>query len=412
MVKIIMRIKSFSIVLMLALICLIPCRSADAAAPPEIIGVAGVLIDSESGQVLYVKEPHKHMYPASTTKVLTAIIAIESCNLSDIVTVPAEACGIEGSSIGLHENEQISMRDLVYALMLNSGNDAAVAIAIHIGGSVENFADMMNSRASALGAIDSHFENPNGLPDENHYTSAYDLSLIAKYAMKNQIFREIVSTQISEMHRTYPDAQTQLANSNRLFSRYPGTIGVKTGYTDIAGQCLIAASEKDGRELISVVLCSEGTGIYDDSIALMEYGHNEFNKISVIQVGSFVTNLQVNRGSPDYVGVTAGQSIIYSIPVDNSQTIEQRVFVYEDLTAPLSSGQKLGELAFFNEGAEFGRVDLIAQNDVSRNRLSYWRQASYVLILLVAIRLIGFVRRRSRRRYFDRRKRERLEYLR
>ena len=391
--------------LLLILLCFIPSQQMNASVPPPyILGGAGILIDSENGQALYVKEPHKHMYPASTTKILTAIIAIENTELDDIVLIPAEASNIEGSSIGLHEGELITIEDLLYAMMLNSGNDAAVAIAVYVGGSVSDFVDIMNSKAAELGAVDSHFNNPNGLPDENHYTSAYDLSLIARYAMKNKTFREIVSTQTKVINRTFPEAQTNLVNSSRLFSRYPGTIGIKTGYTEAAGQCLIAATVKGNRELISVVLGSEGVGIYDDTIALMEYGYNQYNKVSVIEKGTHIADVQVKNGAPDYVEVAASMSINYDIPVENSQTIDKDVYIYEGIAAPIELGAKLGEVVFYNEDVEIGRADLLAGQDVSRTWTSYWQYALCTAALLLVIRLIFFIRRRARRRYFAKRK--------
>jgi len=390
--------------------CFIPCQQVNAE-PPYIIGSSGILIDSESGQVLYVKEDNKRMYPASTTKVLTAIIAIENSSLDEIVLIPLEACDAEGSSIGLQEGELITMEDLLYALMLNSGNDAAIAIAVHVGGSVEEFVKMMNSKASELGALNSNFTNPNGLPDENHYSSAYDLSAIAKYAMRNEAFREIVSTQTKVINRTYPDAQVNLSNSSRLFSRYAGTIGVKTGYTDAAGQCLIAATVRDDRELISVVLSSEGTGIYDDTIALMEYGYNQFNKTLLIEEGVFVTHIPVIFGKPEYVEVVAGKSASYNISTENSQTVDRTLILFDSIKSPISAGEKLGDLYFENEGIVIGRVDLLAKQDIGRNWLSYWRYVLYGVAFLVFISLIGSIRRRTRRRYFERRRRDRRTYI-
>ena len=394
--------------MLLFLICFLPGQPLRAAVPPpELVGLAGILIDNESGQILYVKEPHQKMYPASTTKILTAILTLENASLSEIVTVTEDACNVDGSAIGLHEGEQIVLEDLLYALMLSSGNDAAVAIAVHVGGSVEGFVAMMNNKATELGATDSHFNNPNGLPDENHYTSAYDLSLIAKYAMQNTAFREIVATQSKVINRTYPEAQTNMVNSSRLFSRYPGTIGVKTGYTEAAGQCLVAATVKGERELLSVVLASEGTGIYDDTIALMEYGYNQFEKVEIIPKGAYITDSPVKNGAPDLVAVTAGQTLSYNLPVENPRAIEQEVNLYQGRAAPITFGEKLGELVFYNHNEEIGRVDLLAAQNVSRSWLSYWPYAATLVAFLLIVRCGFYLRRRARRRYYETRRLER-----
>ena len=403
-----MRIKNYLIILLITLILCSPCRQAYAApSPPDILGGAGILIDNDNGQILYTKEPHKHMYPASTTKILTAILAIENTSLSDMVEIPEEACNVDGSAIGLHEDESISMEDMLYALLLSSGNDCAVAIAVHVGGSVEGFVRMMNAKAAELGAVDSHFNNPNGLPDDNHYTSAYDLSQIAKYAMKNKTFREIVSTQSRVIKRDYPDAQTNMVNSSRLFSRYEGVIGVKTGYTEAAGQCLVAATVRGDRELLSVVLASEGVGIYDDTIALMEYGYNQYEKVSVVEKGTYITEATVKNGSPESVAVAAGQSLDYNIPAGNSGVIEQKVFLYQGITAPVAYGEKLGDVVFYNNNVEIGRADLQAWQDIPRSWVSYWPYAVGFAVFLLAVRIGFYIRRRARRRYYETRRMER-----
>ena len=217
-------------------------------AEPELVGEAAALIDSRNEQLLFEKNSNKRMYPASTTKILTAIIALERGNLEDIVSIPRVACNIEGSAIGLQEEEKITLEDLLYALMLNSGNDTAVAIACHIGGSVEEFARMMNELAVRIGAENSNFKNPNGLPDPDHYTTARDMALIAHYAMQNPEFRKIVSTRSATIQRGVPDAQIYLENSNKLLWNYDGTIGIKTGYTNDARQCLVSAAARQDRK--------------------------------------------------------------------------------------------------------------------------------------------------------------------
>ena len=408
-----MIIRRITLVLLTLLVGLLPIRPAVAQSEvPEIVGGAAILVDCFNGQILYEKEAYKRMYPASTTKILTAIIALENNQLSETVKVPREACLVGGSSIGLQEGELISLRDLMYALLLNSGNDAATAIAVHVGGSVSGFVEMMNQKAIELSAFSSNFKNPHGLSDEEHYTTAYDLYLIADYAMKHPVFREIVATDISEIQRTHPEAQTKLANSNKLLSRHSEVIGVKTGYTDMAGQCLVSAAIKQERELIAVVLASEGQLIYDDSMALLNYGFDRFSLQSLFEERDFVVSVPVKNGRLDKVDLMAGGSIYYYQPVDGTVTVEKRIDFTKPTIAPLHAGEKLGELIIIDGRREVSRVDLYCLTDVPKALIAYvpkalivsWKYALGLVVFLVMVRVINGIRRAKRRQAFLRRR--------
>lgn len=379
---------------------------AQAAAGPEIVGEAAVLMDIKNGQVLYEKNPHQKIYPASTTKTLTAVVALENGRLDDLVTIQKEDCNIEGSAIGLREGEKISLEDLLYALMLNSGNDTAVAIARHVGGSVENFVRMMNKKAAELGAVNSQFNNPNGLPDPGHYSTAYDMALIARYAMQNPEFRKIVSTKVKTIRREVPGAQTFLLNHNKLLWRYDGAIGVKTGYTSEAGQCLIAAASREGRELISVVMKSEGNNIWTDSMKLLDYGFDEFNSVTLTEAGRYITDAPVRFGVDEMVPLQTGFSLTYNLPRDKKDGVRQEVMLRGNITAPVRAGEKLGELAFFSGEQELGRVDLLAQQEVKRRvSAQWWLWFLLVAALFVIIAIIRYhsnARRRRWERYYRR----------
>jgi len=387
----------------LIMICifLLAAGSLPAFAGPQVVGETAVLIDCKNGQVLYEKNPHRRMYPASTTKILTAIIALEKSRLTDLAIVSKDACNIEGSAIGLQEGEVISIEDLLYALMLNSGNDSAVAIAQHVGGSVDGFVRLMNEKAAELGAVDTHFNNPNGLPDPNHYSSAYDLALIARYAMQNQEFRKIAATKTKNIKREDPKAQTYLLNHNKLLWQYEGTIGIKTGYTEAARQCLVAAAARQGRELIAVVLGSEGSSIWDDAKELLNYGFNEFDSMSVIENGKYITDAQVRLGVSGTVPVLASRSLLYDFPRDEPLEIRQEVRLREKITAPVEAGEKLGEIAFFNGEQEIGRVDLVSQQAVPRKISVYWWSWFLLALTLLTLRAIFRYHSKSRRRYYQ-----------
>lgn len=220
---------------------------------PDIInadadGVAEIAMELNTGKVLHRKNEQKRLPMASTTKIMTALIISEDCDLDDEVTVPCESVGIEGSSIYLKEGEKLTVRDLLYGLMLRSGNDAAVALSIIHSGDTESFVSKMNERAQEIGAYNTHFVNPNGLPAENHFTTAEDLCNIARTAMKNETFAEVVST------TDYRGDYRNFTNKNKLLYSFEGANGIKTGYTDRAGRCLVSSAERNGMDVICVVL--------------------------------------------------------------------------------------------------------------------------------------------------------------
>ncbi|MGI6491507.1 MAG: D-alanyl-D-alanine carboxypeptidase [Peptococcaceae bacterium] len=384
-------------------------RTADAL--PEVTGEAAVLMDSRNGQFIYEKNASQRMYPASTTKILTAIIALESGKLNDMVTISAGSCNVEGSAIGLQEGEKISMVDLLYAMMLNSGNDAAMAIATHIAGSIEGFAELMNKKAAAIGAVNSHFNNPSGLPDPNHFTTAQDMALIALYAMQNPEFRKIVATHTQTIKRADPLAQTYLENSNRLLWNYEGTIGVKTGYTNDAGQCLVSAANRHGRELLAVVMKAEGNNIWSDSMALLDYGFNGFINVCLTEAGKPAGEIEVYYGESESVPVQTGCSLYYNFPKYQEVALRTEVQQAAIIKAPVKEGAKLGELVYFSGDYELGRVDLLAQKQVERKFLTkIWPWVIVVLLLAVLVLLVRKHNMARRRRWHKYRQRNRLPY--
>lgn len=237
---------------------------------------AAILMDLDTGALLYSKNIHERLYPASTTKILTAILTLESGSLDRIVTVGKNPPTVEPSKIDLKQGEKIQLRYLLYALLVDSANDAAVAIAEYIGGSEENFAKMMNAKAKLIGCRDSHFANPNGLPNRNHYTSAYDLAIITRYAMKNLTFRKVVATKSYIIPPTNMSQARSITNHNKMILPsssyyYPGCIGVKTGYTIVSRHTLVSAAVRGNKRLLSVIL-KDSTPPYNDIEALFNYG--------------------------------------------------------------------------------------------------------------------------------------------
>ena len=334
---------------------------------PRIDATAAIVMDMESGRVLYEKNAHSQRAIASTTKILTSIIAIEKGNLEDIVTVSERAASIWGSKIKLKEGEKLKLKELLYGLMLNSGNDAAIAIAEHIAGSVENFADMMNSKAVEIGAKNSHFITPHGLDTPGQYSTAYDLALITRYALKNPVFAEIVKTKTSEI------PGRSLHNTNEVLFSYPGADGVKTGYTGQAGRCLVASATKNNTKIITVVLnCATRAKRAQSTINLFEYAFNNYKKVTLIQQNRNIEVLPVDRGIEKWVNIKAAAEITMPLRTDEEEKLKMKLELPEMLEAPVKAGEEIGYAIFTIDDMELARTPLyIAESVRRKNFLDY-----------------------------------------
>lgn len=325
------------------------------------VSAGGVmLMDARTHKVLYAKTAHEKLPMASTTKIMTAILAIEAGNLDALVTVPQEAYGVEGSSMYLRLGEQISMRDLLYGLMLVSGNDAAVAIAVHVGGSVEGFAALMNARAASLGAHNTHFVTPNGLPDPDHYTTAYDLALIACYAMQNETFREIVGT--TYYQTTTGEIARTVKNKNKILWEYEGGNGVKTGYTMAAGKCLVFAAEREGMQLVGVVLnCPD---MFPSAKRLLDYGFETYQQETLVAADERIARVRVTGGKKNALEVAAKNDIIILVKDGDSTTVRTVVNLAGPVEAPVEKGDVLGTLEVWEDGRVLAETELVAAETV------------------------------------------------
>lgn len=270
--------------ILMALILCIPSTHVWAApgSPPPISAETAALVDVASGRILAEKQGNKRMRIASLTKIMTAIVALEEGSSQDIVTTPPSAYGKEGSSIYLKRGEKMKMEDMLYGLMLRSGNDAAVAIAEHVGGSVDGFARMMNEKAQYIGMRSSHFTNPHGLDDsDNHYSTANDMALLTAYALRNPEFKKIVSTQVKYIPWEGEQWDRKLLNKNKMLRLYEGADGVKTGYTKIAKRCLSSSATRGGQQLAIVVLNAPQD--WNDSMSWMDYGFANYPQTELIK---------------------------------------------------------------------------------------------------------------------------------
>lgn len=335
-----------------------------------IVGESAILIDVKTGKVLYQKNANKRMEPASTTKIMTAILALEKGNLSDTVVTGSNPPLAEGTRIYLEEGEELTLEQLLYAMLLNSANDAAVAIAEHIGGNVTNFANMMNEKAYELGAKNTTFVNPNGLTEEGHLTTAYDLALMARYALLNfDDFRKIVSTRQSTIPWAAEEWDRSLYNLNKLLWKYDGADGVKTGYTRSAGQTLVASATKDGWQLIAVVLKSHGQNIWSDAKTLLDYGFENFKKIDVIEKGKVITQKDIKFGDTTQIETSTDFSVV--LPKD-SPTITKKINLKPNVKAPIKKGEVLGAMEFYCNNQKIGSIDLVSDKDIPRKIFTYW----------------------------------------
>lgn len=366
----------------------------------DINAEAGLLVEVSTGKVLYEKNAYKKMYPASTTKILTAILVLENCNLDDIVTVSRSALSNipQGYvTCNLQAGEEISVKDLLYALMVPSANDAAFVLAEHVGGSVENFANMMNKKAEEIGCTGTHFVNPNGIHDDNHYTTAYDLYLMANYAMKNDTFKDIVSTTnyILPLTNKYNSNDRVLTTTNDLLKKnsknyyYKYAIGIKTGHTTEAGNCLVAESSKDDFNLISVVLNgrTNSDGLNDryiDTINLFDYGYENYIFSNIIEKNSIITSIDVSNATKDTKNLDLIADNTITALHDNSldlNTLKPDIHLNEDISAPISIGDKIGTATYTVDNTEY-TVNLLANSNVEKD-ISF-----YIIICIVGILLL------------------------
>ena len=328
---------------------------------PAVSARAAVLYEPETESFLYSKNSNEKLSMASTTKIMTALIALEELGLDEEIEVDSRAVGIEGSSIYLKEGERLTALDLVYALMLQSANDAAEALAYRISGSIEGFAALMNERAEALGLKDTNFENPHGLDAKNHYTTAHDLALISAKALENPIFKEIASCYKKEIESS--EIKRTLVNHNKLLKSYEGCIGVKTGYTKKSGRSLVSAAERDGLRLISVTINAPND--WQDHKSLLDYGYSLLCARTLAYSGEYRYKIPVLSGECDYVYVSNKDSVKRIFKAD-SQDFDVQVKMFRYLAAPIAEGDIVGRVIFTQNGEFLDSVNLYAESNVGK----------------------------------------------
>ena len=300
-----------------------------------------IVLEASTNRILNQQNAYSKRYMASTTKILTAITAIKNCDVEDIVAVDKKAVGVEGSSIYLQAGEKLRVLDLLYGLMLQSGNDTAVALAIHIGGSVEKFAEMMNQTAKLAGATNSNFVNPHGLHHDNHYTTAYDLGLISTYALKDSIFAKIVATKSHTVDRPAKGWKHEIKNKNKILHSFEGGDGVKTGFTKKAGRCLVSSATRNGMQVVCVVLnCGP---MFEECRALMQRAFNNYSLVNVLQSYEFAGIANVKNGRVEEVGAYSHKALYYPLRKEEHEQVTKLV-EFDELKAPIAKDQKIGKI--------------------------------------------------------------------
>ena len=361
-----------------------PVRALDTAttAMPASVGAgAAVLLEAESGRVLFEQHAHTRMPMASTTKIMTALVVLEHCALQQTVCVDPRAVGIEGSSVYLYAGEKLTVEQLLYALMLSSANDAAAALAYAVAGSLEGFAALMNAKADEIGVQNTHFQNPHGLDADGHYTTAYDLAVITAYALQNEAFVRIVSTPKKVIPLREQQGARVLRNHNRLLSSLDGCIGVKTGFTKKSGRCLVSAVERDGVRLICVTLdCPDD---WRTHTALHQSGFAAYERVTLTEGGACLATIPVVGGTQNQLYLQTDAGVSVTLPRKRGK-IACRISAPHFAYAPVKAGEPMGEAVWTLDGEVIARAPLYAaygidQVKYARTPLGWLRELLYII---------------------------------
>lgn len=351
--------------------------------PPSVSAAAAILMDFRTGQVLYAKNAYRPRAPASTTKILTAIVVLENASLSEKVVVSRCAAYTPGSLMPLEEGQEITVGELLWGILLESANNGCVAVAEHIAGSEGAFVNMMNRRAAQLGARNTHFRNSHGISVRNHYTTAYDLALLARHALTIPAFEAIVRTRGASLYVDGDQWELQLRNTNNLLWTFAGADGVKTGTTSAAGKCLVASATRGGRRLLSVVLRSDDR--YHDSAVLLEWGFRNFGAVRLAAAGRPFGAVRVKGGVDGKVDLALEDDFWVACPSWATTSLGLELHLFEPVKAPLRQGQVLGVAEATLDDGVVRAVNLVAADDVP----AWTPERAFLKALLPVLRLMA-----------------------
>ncbi|NLA77419.1 MAG: D-alanyl-D-alanine carboxypeptidase, partial [Clostridiales bacterium] len=328
----------------------------------DVSAASAAVIVAQTGELIYGKNEHVQRGMASTTKIMTALLAIEAGEPEREITVTAEMLAVEGTSMGLLAGDTVTLDGLVYGMLLESGNDAANVTAHTLAGDIPAFAQLMNAKARELGMKNTSFANPSGLTDENHYSTAYDMALLGAYAMKNVRFRDIASRTSARVSYGNPPYVRTLTNHNRLLKSYDGAIGIKTGFTKASGRCLVSAAERNGITLVAVTLTAPND--WADHTKLLDYGFSlAENKTADTDFSS--VSVKVTGGMLPSVGAVASGNVSVAMGAANTDKIERRIYAEPFLYAPVKAGRIIGRAEYLVNGKVVAETQLVAASDVA-----------------------------------------------
>ncbi|WP_099204305.1 D-alanyl-D-alanine carboxypeptidase family protein [Scatolibacter rhodanostii] len=334
-----------------------------ALAKPTVSAQAALLFEPTSGSVLFEQSADKQLPMASTTKIMTALLAVEyaEANQNPIVTITEEMVAVEGSSMGLRAGYQLSVLDIAGGMMMSSGNDAANSLALFIGKTKENFANLMNDRAATIGMKNTHFVTPSGLDDEQHYTTAYDMALLGAEAMNNATFFSIVSSSALKVNFAEPQQTIRYQNHNKLLKMYDNCLGIKTGYTKKSGRCLVSAAKKDGVMLIAVTLNAPND--WNDHSSLFDYGFSQVEPVSFDET-TFRTQIPVIGGTDEILWVSGG-TLATALPKDSTSTLNKVICLPKFVYAPVEAGDQVGSIEYYKGEQKVASVPILADTSVA-----------------------------------------------
>ncbi len=350
------------ILVLLAALILLPLPTAKAASEPGVSAQSAILISGDDGTVIFEKNAHERLAMASTTKIMTALLTLEEAERSGdpVIDITEEMVRVEGSSMGLQAGNRLTLTNLTSGMLLASGNDAANAAALYLGGSQEGFAELMNTRAREIGMTETNFVTPSGLDDEEHYSTAYDMALLGREAMGNEEFARIAGSSTLQVEFMEPEQKVSYTNHNKLLRIYDGCIGIKTGFTKKAGRTLVSAARRDGTTLIAVTLNAPDD--WDDHMAMFDYG---FETVKTVQMGgeALPETLPVAGSDKQGIGLRMGQKLNMTLPIEQAQEVESRVLLPKFMYAPVRAGEKVGRVQYLMGGEEIYSVPIIAAEE-------------------------------------------------
>lgn len=350
----------------IALNCACPSvRSHAAESEPSLSAQSAVLISADTGTVLFEKNAHARLSMASTTKIMTALLTLEFAADNDpIIEITEEMVAVEGSSMGLHAGDKISLKNLAVGMLLASGNDAANSAAIYIAGSQSAFADLMNARAAELNLTDTHFVTPSGLDDDEHYSTAYDMAQLAQAALQNDDFRQICSSAQMQVQFENPPKTVTYYNHNKLLTLYDGCTGVKTGYTKKSGRCLVGSAERNGTELIAVTLNAPDD--WNDHIAMLDYGFASLTTVS-LDCTDITAQLDIVGAECDTITVGGGTGVSITLPKTEAANLTRRILLPKFVYAPVTAGERIGTVQYYLGGTPVYSVPIYAKQTVPQS---------------------------------------------